>query len=56
LGRGGFGGAAGAANERAISSIAAVPEALSFAPGLSPVLSRWAMTTIASPELPARVA
>src|ERR671923_3037928 len=31
---------------------AAVPEALSFAPGLVPALSRWAMTTIVSGELP----
>ena len=37
---------------RASSISAAVPEALSFAPGPSPVLSRWAMTTIASGERP----
>ena len=48
--------AAGFAYERASSISAAVPEALSTAPGLSPVLSRWAMTTIADCERPGATA
>jgi hypothetical protein len=41
---------------RASSTSAAVPEALSFAPGPVPVLSRWAMTTIAARDWPAATA
>ena len=37
---------------RASSISAAVPEALSFAPGPAPVSSRWAMTTIVRRDRP----
>ncbi len=47
---------AGFAYPRAISSSAAVPEALLFAPGPTPGLSRCAMTMIASVERPGATA
>ena len=42
------------ANERASSISAAVPEPLSFAPGLAPLLSRCASTTMIWFERPSR--
>ncbi len=48
--------AAGFAYDRAISISAAVPEALSFAPEPTPLLSRWATTTIAAGERPGTTA
>ena len=44
------------AYERASSTSAAVPEALSFAPGPVPALSRCAMTTIVRLDLPGETA
>ena len=44
------------AYSRASSSIAPVPDALSFAPGSIPVSSRCAMSTIASGERPGAMA
>ena len=48
--------AAGFAYERASSINAAVPDALSFAPGLRPLLSRCARTTISDDDRPGATA